>query len=317
MDRAVNRSVRLPISAILATMLGAACTVGAQQIFRSGTDTVLLSVAVTDGKIRAVTGLTEKDFQVVEDGVPQTISVFARDPQPIALSLLIDSSSSMSSKIGVAQEAATSFARRLRTGDEAQVINFNTHTQVSQTFTSDALSLERAIRSIRPEGSTSLYDAIYIALTELGRKGADTPAGAIRRQAIILLSDGQDTNSLNKYDDVIDMAKRSIVTIYAIGLQDPDERSRHAPFNESDFALRSLAQVTGGRAFFVTDISQLGTIYTQIGDELNNQYILGYVSKNDTEDGAWRQVNVRVNQPDTTARTKTGYFARGRSRSAS
>jgi Ca-activated chloride channel family protein len=303
----------------LTAMAGVICSAAltAAQVFHGGTDTVLLSVAVTDGKSHAVTGLAAADFQVVEDGIPQTISIFARDPQPIALSLLIDSSSSMSTKIGVAQEAAINFARRLRPGDEAQVIDFNTHTQVTQPFTDDFSLLEHAIRTIHADGSTSLYDAMYIALTELDRKHADVPAGELRRQAIILLSDGQDTNSLNKFDDVADMAKRSAVTIYSIGLQDEGEQNRHSAFNEADFALRSLAQVSGGRAFFVRDISQLGSVYVQIADELSNQYILGYVSKNETEDGAWRQVNVRVNQPDTTARTKTGYFARGRSRVAS
>jgi Ca-activated chloride channel family protein len=302
---------------VAAVLAGLVTARPAAQVFRSGTDTVLLSVTVSDSKNHPITGLQQSDFQVFEDGVPQVISVFARDPQPIALSLLLDSSTSMDQKLSVAQEAATNFARRLGPRDAAQVIDFNTETQIRQTFTNDVAALDRAIRQIHAGGSTSLYDAIYIALTELGRMQKDTPAETIRRQAIILLSDGQDTSSLKTYDDVADLAKRSSVAIYAIGLQDKDSAAGPRGFNEAEFALRTLAQATGGRAFFLKDLGQLGGIYVQIADELANQYVIGYVSKNQAQDGAWRQVSVRVSRPETTARTKTGYFASGRSRLAS
>ena len=116
----------------------------AAQVFRSGIDTVLLNVTVTDCKNRPLTGLDRDDFRVFEDGIAQEISVFASDPQPIALSLLLDSSTSMEDKLAVAQEAAVGFAHRLGPRDVAQVIDFNSETRIRQPFTSDVRALEKS-----------------------------------------------------------------------------------------------------------------------------------------------------------------------------
>ena len=293
----------LGVSVLLA---GATASGASAQVFRSGIDTVMLAVSVADAKGRPTTTLDRGEFEVFEDGVLQDISVFARDPQPIALSLLLDSSTSMEDRLNIAQEAAVGFARRLGARDVAQVIDFNSDTRIRQTFTNDGTALEAAIRRIRAGGSTALYTALYIAMSELTRVGAEMPDG-IRRQAIVVLSDGEDTTSLKNYDDVADLAKRSDVTIYAIGLREraPDEPRK---FSQADFALRTLSQVTGGKVFFVEDARQLPAIYTQIADELATQFVIGYNPKNPKRDGAWRQVNVRVSRPETIARTRAGYF---------
>lgn len=274
------------------------------QVFRAGTDTVLLNVTVADGKHQPVSGLRLHDFQVFEDGVLQQVSVFASDPQPIALSLLIDSSVSMDRKLAVAQEAAVGFVRRLRPQDVAQVISFDSDTEIRQPFTSDISLLESAIRGIRQSGSTSLYTAVYIALTELRRIEA---GDAMRRQAIVLLSDGEDTGSLLTSDEVIDAAKRANVMIYTIALREKDPAARD--LKGPDYALRTLTQVTGGRLFMIADAAQLPTIYQQIADELANQYVIGFASKNTRRDGTWRIVSVRVARPSTGVRTRAGYFA--------
>jgi Ca-activated chloride channel family protein len=276
------------------------------QVFRAGIDTVVLTVSVTDTRGRPVTGLARDDFQVFEDGILQEISVFARDRQPVALSLLIDSSTSMDGKLPVAQEAAIGFARSLGPNDVAQVVDFNRDTRIRQVFTSDVAALERAIREIRAGGSTALYTALYIAMAELTRVGGES-GDPLRRQALVVLSDGEDNGGLKTYDDVADLAKRSDVTIYAIGLRDrgTDEPRR---FSQADFALRTLSQITGGRVFFVSDIRELTAIYGQIADELATQFVLGYTPRNAKRNGAWRQVAVRVSRPETTARTRAGYF---------
>jgi Ca-activated chloride channel family protein len=304
MGRRVTRGV---LALVAAACL--ALTVDARQVFRAGTDTVLLSVSAADGHNHPIPTLAKSDFFVFEDGARQDITVFSKDPQPIALSLLIDSSTSMERKLDVATEAAIGFCRRLGPNDVAQVIAFNTDTQILQPFTHDVAALERAIRQTRAGGSTSLYTAVYIGLTELNRMRAKTPDD-VRRQAIVVLSDGEDNTSLLHDDDVLDLSKRSSVIVYAIGLRDKGERrgSDSQGFRQSDFVLRSLSQSTGGRVFFVDDPSQLPGIYDQIADELANQYTIGYVSTNARRDGAWRQVAVRVNQAGVTARTKSGYF---------
>lgn len=289
----------------LAAALAAGASTDAQQVFRADTDMVLLSVTATAGG-RRVGGLERDQFTILEDGRPQEIAVFSRDPQPIALSILLDTSMSMDTKMGIAADAAVGFIRRLGRGDTAQIITFDNSTQIPQTFTNDTALLERAIRSARPGGSTSLYTAIYVAFSELDR--VRRPAGdPIHRQAMIVLSDGEDTASRLRYEDVVDRARRSDVLVFTIGLRDRSFGTR--PSNEYDFVLRTLAQTTGARSFFVDSEGQLPEIYTQIADEIASQYTIGYVSTNTARDGSWRQISVRVGQPGVAARTRTGYYA--------
>jgi Ca-activated chloride channel family protein len=172
-------------------------------------------------------------------------------------------------------------------------------------FTSDSGALEKAIRATTANGSTSLYNAIYISLKEL-RKTKASSTSEIRRQAIVLLSDGDDTSSLIEFDEVLDLAKRSETAIYAIGLRQGEIGRRE--FKEAEFVLRQLAQETGGRAYFPTDARELAKIYQSIWDELSSQYSIGYSSSNPKRDGAWRRILVRVQRPGLTARTKQGYY---------
>jgi Ca-activated chloride channel homolog len=263
---------------------------------------------VTDAAGRLVPGLTRDNFIIFEDMQPQEVAVFARDPQPVALTLLMDTSTSMESRMAVSQEAAVGFAKQLKPTDVAQIVDFNTEIQVRQAFTNDAPALERAIRSTRSGGSTALYNALYMSFADLHRTFVTREE--IRRQAIVVLSDGEDTNSLVVYDDVLDSAKRSDATVYAIGIKSREAAPRRVGgFNESDFVLRTISQQTGGRVFFVDDASELRNIYSQIADELSNQYLIGYTSKNTKRDGSWRQIAVRVVGSAATARTKGGYYA--------
>jgi Ca-activated chloride channel family protein len=277
------------------------------QTFRTGTDVVRLSitVATTDGKL--IGGLDKTLFQVFEDGALQDVSFFSADRQPVALSILLDTSASMEPKLAVAKEAASGFARRLSPEDLAQVLQFESRVEVVQDFTNDAAKLEAAIRRTNVGGSTSLHNALYVALTNFKKarlQGTDT---VIRRQAIVVLSDGEDTSSLMDYDEVLGLAKRSDVIVYAIGLKSKAE-AKAKGFSEATYELRTLADETGGDLFTVEDITQLGPIYQRIADELMNQYTVGYSSRNPKKDGAWRAVQVRVGQPNTVARTKRGYY---------
>ncbi len=297
-------------TATAAGLVVAAGYLSAQQVFRTTTDMVFLSVTATRGE-QIVGGLEAPDFAVFEDGRPQRIEVFSRDPQPIALSLLIDASMSMESKLGLAADAAVGFVERLGDQDTAQVLTFNHRTDIRQPFTADRALLERAIRTTRASGNTALYTALYVAFGELERIARRLPADEVRRQAIVLLSDGQDTTSVLDYDSVVDRAKRSNITVYAIGLSDPAEAGTER-FREHDHVLRTLAQVTGGRVFFVDRASQLPDAYNQIADELAAQYTIGYVSTNEARDGQWRTVTVRVAQPGVAARTRAGYYGPSR-----
>jgi Ca-activated chloride channel homolog len=275
--------------------------------FRAGVDVVSLNVTVTDGTGHYVTDLEDSDFSVYEDGIKQDITLFSRTNLPVALALLLDTSASMETRLPVAQEAAIGFAKRLRTQDLAEIVSFDSRVIVLQTFTNHAGELEMAIRKTSAGGSTSLNNAVYIALKDL-KKIVAKSADEVRRQAIVVLSDGEDTSSLLPFEEVLDLAKRSETAIYTIGLK-ADDSSNARGFKEAEFVMRQFAQETGGRAFFPMQIGELANIYGQISDELSSQYTVGYTSRNPRRDGAWRRVVVRLARANTTARTKMGYFA--------
>ncbi len=280
-----------------------------QPAFRTGVDLVALNVTVTDENDRYVTNVDAGSFQLFEDGAQQEVTFFARTQLPIALALLMDTSASMADRMSTAQEAAIGFAKRLRTQDLASIIDFDSRVEIRHEFTNSVDALTRAIRQTSAGGSTSLYNAIYISLKELAKIGASATAEEeIRRQAIVMLSDGEDTSSLVGFEEVLELAKRSNTIIYSIGLRSRDIRTRRG-FREADFVLRQLAQETGGRTFFPEQVEDLPEIYQRISDELSSQYTLGYVSKNPLRDGRWRRVVVRVDRPNVGARTKQGYYA--------
>jgi len=280
-----------------------------QPAFRAGVELVSLNVTVVDAANHYATDLLQDEFNVFEDGIKQDVTFFNKTNLPIALSVLLDTSASMENKLQTAQDAAVGFAKRLRPQDLAEVIDFDSRVAVLQNFTNNAGELEQAIRKTSAGGSTSLYNAVYIALKDL-KKVVAKNTEEIRRQALVLLSDGEDTSSLLPFEEVLDLAKRSETAIYTIGL-----RAQEGPetgtkgFKEAEFVLKQLAQETGGRAFFPIQVSELSGIYGQISDELSSQYTIGYTSRNPRRDGAWRRIVVRVNRPSMNARTKQGYFA--------
>jgi Ca-activated chloride channel family protein len=276
------------------------------QVFRAGVEVVSLNVTVTDSGGRYVTDLDQGDFSVFEDGAKQELTYFNRTNLPIALSLLIDSSASMEQRMENAQEAAIGFARKIRQHDLAQVVDFDSRVEIKLGFTNKIEELEAAIRSTSSGGSTALHNAVYISLKELAKIKAKNPE-EVRRQAIIVLSDGEDTSSLVSFEEVLELAKRSETAIYTIGLQ-PRETTALRGFREAEFVLRQLAQETGGRAFFAQRVEELKDVYGQIADELSSQYSMGYASKNPKRDGAFRRILVQVARPSTTARTKRGYY---------
>ena len=277
--------------------------------FRSGVDLVSLTTTVTDPSNRFVIDLGAGDFSVFEDGVGQELSFFSRTTLPLSVSLLLDSSASMDDKLKTAQQAALGFVAALRPQDQAQVIDFDSRVTVVASFNASRADLEKAISATAAGGSTSLYNAIYIALRELNKVRSHS-AEDLRRQAVVVLSDGEDTSSLVAYDEVLELAKRSETVIYAIGIRSKDAYSGKS-YSDADFVLRQLTTQTGGRVFFPAGSDELPAIYRLISEELSSQYVLAYTSKNPRKDGRWRRIQVRVARPGATARTRQGYYAPG------
>ena len=295
----------MPRRLFLAAVLAACAASGlAAQRFKAGVELVSLNVSVTDGS-HFITDLEQEEFEVFEDGAKQSITFFSRRQLPIALAILLDTSNSMEDKLPTAQEAAVGFAKRLRPEDVIEIIGFSTQVRILQPFTNQLPALERAIRGTTADGSTALYNSIYISLKELKKIKAKSEE-EIRRQAIVVLSDGDDTSSLLPYEEVLDLAKRSETAIYTIGLRPPD--IGRASFKEAEYVLRQLAQETGGRAFFPSSVHELPKIYDAISQELSTLYSIAYSSKNPSRNGAWRRVVVRVTRPGMATRTRLGYY---------
>ena len=280
-----------------------------QGTFRSAVDLVPLNVIVTDNRDRFVTGLTQKDFTVFEDGIQQQVSFFAAANIPLDLAILLDTSSSMSDKLATVQEAAVGFASHLRAGDRVTVVGIKDSSRTLHELDGDISGACEAIRRTTASGSTALYNGLYTTIRQMQKIHA-ADGGEMRRQAIAVLTDGDDTSSLVTFDDLLALAKQAGIAIYTITLKSPYPTAVSAFLkgsSESDYGMKALAQETGARSFFPTDISQLAGVYGMITDELSNQYALGYTSNNPKRDGGFRLISVRVDEPNTRARTRSGY----------
>lgn len=287
---------------------------GAQEqgtVFRSGASLVALNVTVTDGK-RLVPDLTLDDFSVYEDGVLQRVQFFESHQVPIDLILLLDTSASMSDKMDVVHEAAVGFLKTLREADRGAVVTFGDSVNIARTLTTDRASLEQAVRQAQPHGSTALHNALYVAMKEFGR--AAQQSGEVRRQAIAVLSDGEDTSSVIGFDDVLGIARKSGINIYTICLQNRYSIARvesgRKYFSESDYSMKTLAQETGALSYFPQSAQELKGIYAGISDELSKQYSIGYAPLNWRPDGRFRRIIVKVNaHPEFRSRARLGYTA--------
>jgi Ca-activated chloride channel family protein len=280
-------------------------------VIRGGVEAVALNVTATDPARRYVTDLAPGEFLIFEDGRRQELTFFQKTGLPLALVLLIDTSASMHPSLPVAQEAAIGFARQLGPSDLAAVIDFDNTVRVRQGFTNDRDAIERAIRQTEPDGSTALYNAVYIALKEAAKSPRDERTAQPRRQAIIVLSDGDDTSSLIDFDEVLDLAGRGDTSIYAIGLG-VRTSPVHQSYPDAAFVLKRFAEQTGGRTFFPQAAKDLSGVYGEIMAELSSQYSVAYESNNPRRDGQFRRIVVRVDRVGVIARTRPGYYAPAR-----
>lgn len=283
----------------------------AQQInpqFRSEIQLVPLTVTVTGANGRYVSGLTVGDFTVLDEGRPQPVSYFASTDSPIDLTLLLDVSGSMIDNLSLAQRAASGLAGRLRSGDRVAVAGVSTSVVNLLELTEDKTRIAEAIRSLKARGNTALYEAMYIMLRELERNRRAGPA--IRRQAMIALSDGVDTASHVDFDYVREYMVRGDVVLYVVLLQDePSTRAIDRAQSEALSRMVELVRATGGRLFRPEKAADLPAIYDAIGDELAGQYLLGYTPPQG-RDGEFRRISVHVRHSGVLqARTRAGYFA--------
>jgi Ca-activated chloride channel family protein len=300
------------VSAALSFLLAAIALAQTQSqpplTFGSSIEIINLTVTVTDAQGRLIPGLNREAFSVFEDGVKQELALFNKDRLPLSVVLLMDTSASMEDKIGAARNAAKRFVATLVSEDRARVVAFNNRIDILQDFTNDKVALGEGIDKLRPAGATALHNAFYVSIKDLQK---EKQAGAqARRQAIILLSDGENTASIVTDEQVIDLARKAEISIYSIRLTTDYEGDKgRAAFSQATHLLSVLARETGGQAFFPAQIQELDSVYDRIAEEMRTQYSLGYVPTNLKKDGRYRRIVVRVPARDNVVlRYKLGYF---------
>lgn len=309
----ISRFRSVVLSSTVAVLVGAGIA-GAQSqrqpplTFGTGIEIINLTVTVTDAQGRLVPGLGRETFAVYEDGVKQELALFNKDRLPLSVVLLMDASASMEDKVTPARAAAKRFVSTLVTEDRARIVAFNNKIDVLQDFTNDKEALNNGIDRLQPAGSTALHNAFYISIKELQKEKQSGPGA--RRQAIILLSDGENTSSIVTDEQVIDLARKAEISIYSIRLTSDFEGDKgRAAFSQATHLLSVLARETGGQAFFPAQIQELESVYDRIAEEMRTQYSLGYVPTNARRDGRYRRIVVRVPSRDNVVlRYKLGYF---------
>jgi Ca-activated chloride channel homolog len=274
--------------------------------FPAGVELVNLNVSVLLGQDRYVTDLSSGDFVVLEDGIRQEPALFVQEDLPISVVVMLDVSASMKDNLDTVRQAAIRLIDNLRPQDQAEVVEFSERTTVLQSFTSDREKLTAAVKATRVGGGTALHNALYVTLKDVAAQGKKED---LRRRAVVLLSDGEDTASMISDDRVLEAARVCDISVYTILLAAP--RYMLGPkADQARYLLNALAQDSGGQAFFPASTSELVRLYARIAQELRSQYNIGYVSSNPSLDGTWRQIVVMTPQHGGfEIRHRLGYYA--------
>lgn len=293
------------VSMLAAVLIASTGLVTGQQVFRAGVDLVHFGVVVTDRNGAPILGLTPEDFEILEEGKPQAIKVFAGgEPEsapPVHLGFMIDNSGSMIEDIRDVQTAAIKFLKSVDGIIDVTLTDFDTEVRVARFNPDDFPRLIERIRLRKPEGYTALYDALGVYLN-----GAFSQTGD---KILVLYTDGGDTRSSMNQGELLELLKASDVTVYPIGYL----QNRGSGRQDQQQILNRFAATTGGQAFFPMSIKDLDQMYEKILRDIAGRYSLGYVSSNTEMDGTWREVKIRLaDKPElrnAKIRTRSGYYA--------
>ena len=307
--------------------------------FRSGVDLINVTATITDGDGRFVSGLQQSDFTVYDDGVRQDINYFSSERVPVSLGILLDASGSMTrEKMSAARTAINRFIYELLgPEDELFFAEFANEPSLTQGWTTDRAAISRAVREVSPTGGTAIYDAVATAIPK-----AET--GRHRKKALLVISDGNDTNSDVKVGELRQQIRESEVLVYALGIDGTPRPATQPPFRRPPVptpfpipgrpgrprfpqifggggqwqrvpgervnadALREITDDTGGRTEIVRGADGLDSATARIADELSRQYTLAYVSTRE-RDGRWHTIKVEVKNRRLTVRARRGYMA--------
>lgn len=271
-------------------------------VVRVNTDLVVLNVTVTDKAGQYVPGLKLSDFTVFEDGkqvLPSMISGFSVHESPFASVVLLDTSGSMESRLTLARSAAIRFLDRLRDEDVAAVYKFDSKVEQLQEF-SGGRDLAPMAYGVKADGLTKLNDAIVDAAKALSTRTE-------KRKAIVVLSDGMDTFSKASSDKAIESALAVGASIYAVDMSASEGTQNRNQQNAA--VLKGFAEKSGGRFVATPGGPALREAFANIADELGHQYTLAYRPLNQSRDGKWHKLDVKLSRPDLLVRTRKAYRA--------
>ena len=271
-------------------------------VFRKQVEEVVLHATVVDDKQRIVTSLDKGDFNVYENGSPQTITSFRHEDIPVAMGIVVDNSGSMREKRKKVNAAALNLVRSSNPNDEVCVVNFNDEYYLDQDFTSSINKLKEGLEKIEARGGTALYDAVVATADHL-KKDAK-----LEKKVIFVVTDGEDNESA----ETLEQAVRRLQgdggpTVYAIGILEGEEHPKHAKR-----ALQIMTERTGGLAFFPKTLDEVDAISRSVAHDIRSQYTIGYKPTTPKTQGGYRQVKVDARSHSygkLTVRTKSGYYA--------
>ncbi len=267
------------------------------EVVRVNTDLVVLNATVIDKNGKFVSGLKRSDFKVFEDGAEQQLAGFTAEETPFAAAILLDTSGSMETRLTLGRSAAIRFLDGLRDEDVAAFYNFDVKVEQMQDF-SPGRDLPARAFGLHTKMMTALNDAGLRAADDLGKR-------AEKRRAIVVLSDGGENYSRASADKALDHALQSGATIYAVNMSD------NGPGRDLAGAsiLKNFAEKSGGRYIASPGGQELRESFAAIAEELGHQYTIAYRPLNRSRDGRWRAIQVKLDRPDTTTRTRKGYRA--------
>jgi Ca-activated chloride channel family protein len=301
----MTRSVR-SVSGVAVLMTLCVLSARAQFSYKTGVDVAGFTVTVVNRVGETVANLTADDFEVREDGVPQSVSYFVaggasqeRDAVPLHVGLLFDTSESMERDLAFSRNAAIKFLKTFSNAVDFTLVEFADDVRAARFIQAEFPRLVERLRSGKAKGRTSLYDAVTVylgsAFDQTGRK------------VLVIFTDGDDTSSSRRWDETLRLLRASDVTVYTIGFL--SNRGSARVLLQSK--LMEIARITGGRAVFPGTMKELDPLYASIASEIQGQYVLGYVPTNTARDGKWRKVEIKLKRPPDRVqlRTREGYFA--------
>jgi len=289
-----------------------------QDGFKIGVEVNMVTVPVTVRRPEGgfVKDLSQNAFYLYEDGAPQELAFFAQEALPTRIAIVLDISGSVRPEWGTIKYATKRFLENLHEDDVFSLITFNTDIRLKMDWGRNTDPVNSVLTSIYCKDNTKLWDAIWVVCNDVFKDIAE-------KKAVIIMSDGMDTDSSITYTEALEAAVRSEAAFYivskteAVRQMDMYQRTQSRyyvgvppeAFLAADQALRKLAHETGGRVLYPNNFGQLNDVYAEVYEELRNQYTLGYISTNKVRDGSYRRIQVRVAARDAVLSARPGYYA--------